>query len=100
MNKLPTELLGLILSWTVRLCRCEKNTILPLRSVCKAFDNALKPYVFKTLQLEFSRFIAARAPGDHDRLVLETIQKVGLLSSSVYIDMMVVRDEGMCEMRF
>ncbi|KAH8802209.1 hypothetical protein F5882DRAFT_425509 [Hyaloscypha sp. PMI_1271] len=60
MDSLPAELLNLILLWDIRMCRCEKNSILPLRLVCKAFDEILKPYVFKTIQLEFSRFLRQR----------------------------------------
>ncbi|KAE9376626.1 hypothetical protein N431DRAFT_501442 [Stipitochalara longipes BDJ] len=60
MDSLPAELLNLILLWNIRMSRCEKNTILPLRLVCKAFDEILKPYVFKTIQLEFSRFLRQR----------------------------------------
>ncbi|PMD48845.1 hypothetical protein L207DRAFT_505867 [Hyaloscypha variabilis F] len=60
MDSLPAELLNLILLWNIRMSRCEKNTILPLRLVCKAFNEILKPYVFKTIQLEFSRFLRQR----------------------------------------
>ncbi len=89
MDSLPNELVELILLWDVRMCRCQKNTILRLRLVCKAFDVALKPYVFKTLQLEYSRFLrSAPAPN------IEALASIGRLCQAVYVDMMVVRDEG------
>ena len=95
MDRLPRELLGLILLWDVRMCRCEKNTVLPLRLVCKAFDLALKPYIFKTIQLEFSRFLRDKAAPS-----IESIARVGDICNAVYIDMMVIRDEGMLGRRY
>lgn len=90
METLPTEMLEMILMWDVRMCRSEKNTILPLRLVCKAFDRALRPYIFKTMQLEFSRF--AR---DKPALDPKAVERVGDLCNALYIDMMVIRDDGM-----
>ncbi|KUJ07558.1 uncharacterized protein LY89DRAFT_660315 [Mollisia scopiformis] len=91
MNKLPAEILDAILLWVVRICRCEKNVILPLRQICKAFDVALKPYAFKCIQLEFSRFMKFRT--DPRELDLKALKDVGKLSESLYLDLMVVRDE-------
>lgn len=72
------------------MCRCEKNAVLPHRLVCKAFDNALKPFIFKTVQLEFSRFLKTdRTP------TIESLERVGGICEALYLDMMVVRDEGM-----
>lgn len=90
MDSLPTEMLEMILMWDVRMCRSEKNTILPLRLVCKAFDRALAPYIFRTMQLEFSRFVRNKTP-----LSVEALARHGDLCNAVYIDMMVIRDEGM-----
>ncbi|KAH8808140.1 hypothetical protein F5884DRAFT_752689 [Xylogone sp. PMI_703] len=87
MDSLPRELLELILLWDVRMCRCEKNTILSLRGVCKAFDAALKPYVFKTVQLEFSRFLRTG-----DTPIIEALERIGSICNAIYIDMMVIRD--------
>lgn len=125
MDSLPAELLSLVLLWNVRTSRCEKNTILPLRLVCKAFDEILKPYVFKTIQLEFSRFLRQRrgsneAKDDEGKLVRglhghgsgldgiwgneeiwklrmdrEGLRRVGGYCEALYLDLMVVRDEGM-----
>jgi hypothetical protein len=93
MDSLPTEVLGLILLWNVRMCRCDKNALLPLRLVCKAFDDALKPYVFKAVQLEFSKF-HRHEPGPD----IESLARVGNTCEALYLDMMVVRDEGMLVM--
>lgn len=94
LSSLPAELLGIILQWEVRMCRCEKNAVLDLRRVCKAFDVAIKPYVFKTVQLEFSRFLRS-APKPNMRY----LAPLGDIVEAFYLDMMVVRDEGMW-MRF
>lgn len=90
MDSLPRELLESILIFNVQMCRCNKNNIFPLRLVCKAFDAFLKPYIFKTIQLEFSKFM--RHAPTHDFKSLDT---VGKLCQAMYLDMMVVRDEGM-----
>jgi hypothetical protein len=74
------------------MCQCEKNTLLPLRRVCKAFDDVLKPLIFKTIQLEFSRFARGKAAP-----AIESIARVGDLCNAVYVDMMVIRDEGMLD---
>jgi hypothetical protein len=137
MDSLPTELLSLILLSSIRQCRCEKNAILPLRFVCRSFDAILKPYVFKTIQLEFSRFLRQRRGGveerdwdgereraregdqDEGRIVRgleghgsglegvwggegigrgrmdgEGLRRVGAWCEALYLDLMVVRDEG------
>ncbi|KAA8567031.1 hypothetical protein EYC84_010115 [Monilinia fructicola] len=91
MDQLPPELLGLILGKNVEMCRCDKNSILELRLVCKVFNELLKPSIFKTIQLEFSRLSRFRDIDDNpDRL--KTLQNVASLSSSLHIDTMVVRD--------
>ncbi|CAL3963519.1 hypothetical protein PZA11_001113 [Diplocarpon coronariae] len=88
MNSLPTEILGLILRWKVLLCERQKNTVLQLRLVCKAFDLALRSFAFRTIQLEFSRFLRHVPTPDPGSLV-----DVGRLCEALYLDMMVVRDE-------
>tara|TARA_R110002060_G_scaffold15292_10_gene21336 strand:- start:15 stop:320 length:306 start_codon:yes stop_codon:yes gene_type:complete len=95
MDSLPTEILGLILEWEVRMCERQKNTILGLRLVCKAFDMALRTCSFKTIQLEFSRFLRHAPTPDVQSLV-----GVGGLCEALYLDMMVVRDEGMLEFSY
>lgn len=69
------------------MCPSDKNAITPLRLVCKAFDRALRSYLFKTLQLEFSKFARNGAPD------LKALDGVGELCEAIYLDMMVVRDE-------
>ncbi|KAK0104954.1 hypothetical protein ONS95_005215 [Cadophora gregata] len=88
MDSLPTEILGLILEWEVRMCERQKNTILNLRLVCKAFDMALRTCAFRTIQLEFSRFLRHAPTPDVKSLV-----GVGGICEALYLDMMVVRDE-------
>jgi hypothetical protein len=88
MDNLPQELVELILVWVVRMCPSDKNSITPLRLVCKSFDKALKSYIFKTLQLEFSKFARYGGPD------MMAVAKVGELCQAIYLDMMVVRDEG------
>ncbi|QSZ28906.1 hypothetical protein DSL72_003412 [Monilinia vaccinii-corymbosi] len=91
MDQLPPELLGLILQKNIEMCRCDKNGVLDLRLVCKVFNEILKPSIFKTIQLEFSRFCRFRDVDDNQNR-LETLQSIASLSSSLYIDTMVVRD--------
>ncbi|TAQ88778.1 hypothetical protein B7494_g2869 [Chlorociboria aeruginascens] len=85
VQSLPQEILSAILLPTIFLSQTEKNSILELRLTCRAFDAALRPYLFKTLQLEFSTF--SRPPD------VKALARVGNISEAVYIDMMVVRDE-------
>ncbi len=90
MDTLPNELLGLVLLWNIRQYRCDKNKILVLRLVCKTFDAILKPYLFKAVQLEFSRFLKDGSdPG------IEAMTPVGQFCEALYLVMMVGRDEGM-----
>lgn len=94
MNFLPPELLELILLWTVRACPYDKNKVLALRTVSKAFNTALRPYVLKTIQLEFSRFLKrpeSLGGGPPDERALEAI---GGFCQALCLDMMAVRDEG------
>ena len=72
------------------MCRCDKNKVLPLRSVSNAFNAALRPYVLKTIQLDFSRFLRASP----ELLCREALRDIGGFCHAVYLDMMVVRDEG------
>lgn len=92
LDSLPPELLELILLWTVRICRCEKNKVLPLRYVSNAFNTTLRPYVLKTIQLEFSRFLTQPSYG--------ALDAIGGFCQAVYLDMMVVRDDGKLDCSF
>lgn len=89
MDRLPPELLHSILNHSVCGSRFNKNELFPLRLVCKSFDALLRPYLFRTIQLDFSRF--ARG-GEAPRL--GALESVGPLCKAVYCDVMVVRDEG------
>ncbi|KAI1769452.1 hypothetical protein GGR53DRAFT_472544 [Hypoxylon sp. FL1150] len=96
MDRLPSEILLHILDYVVVAHYSNKNNLLKLRTTCKLFDEVLKPYVLKTLQLEFTRLdkgFRARKPLDDDAL-----RRIGPLCQALYIDMMVVRDDG--EVRF
>lgn len=93
MDSLPVEILDAILLCTVRVCRCEKNNILSLRRVCKAFDEALKPIALQCLQLEFSRF--RKFSSSYDLKSLGALRDIGKVADSLYLDLMVIRDEGM-----
>jgi hypothetical protein len=90
MDSLPPELIELILLDNVRMCHFKKNRLFPLRLVCRAFDAALRPYIFKTIQLEFSKFLRAAPTPD-----MKALESIGYLCQAVYLDMMVVRDDGM-----
>lgn len=90
MDSLPRELLESILFFNVRMCRSNKNALLPLRLVCKAFDAFLKPYALRTIQLEFSKFLR-----DAPTPKLAALETAGKFCQAVYIDVMVIRDEGM-----
>lgn len=89
MDELPTEILDTVLLWVVRISKCDKNSVLPMRLVCSAFDKGLRPYIFKCIQLEFSRFLR-----DAETLDVEALRRVGAVAESLYLDLMVVRDEG------
>ncbi len=91
MDTLPPELLRAILLSSVHLCRADKNNLLPLRLVNKRFDFILREYIFKTVQLDFSRF----AKGDSAPQIT-SLATVGHLCQALYCDMMVIRDEGAC----
>ncbi|KAL7628000.1 hypothetical protein AAE478_002196 [Parahypoxylon ruwenzoriense] len=96
MDKLPPEILFAILEYTVVAFYCNKNELLKLRTTCKLFDEILKPYALRTLQLEFTRLDkverALKPPDDG------ALRRIGHLCRALYLDMMVVRDEG--EVRF
>jgi len=89
MDNLPPELLRAILLSSVHLSRSEKNVLLPLRLVNKRFDFILREYMFKTVQLDFSRFARGETAPQ-----MSSLADVGHLCQSLYCDMMVIRDEG------
>ncbi|KAJ4864254.1 hypothetical protein V8C43DRAFT_276943 [Trichoderma afarasin] len=88
MNRLPPEIVDAILLQCVEAG--PKNSILDLRLVCRAFDRILKPYACRTLELEFSRLSKTSRLG---RPRTDALQTVGYHCKSLYIDLMVLRDE-------
>lgn len=89
MNRLPPEIVDAILLQCVEAG--PKNSILDLRLVCRAFDRILKPYACRTLELEFSRLSKTSRLG---RPRTDALQTVGYHCKSLYIDLMVLRDES------
>jgi hypothetical protein len=89
MDSLPPELLRAIILSSVQLSRSEKNLLLPLRLVNKRFDFVLREYLFRTIQLDFSRFSREKTAPQMSNLAV-----IGHLCQSLYCDMMVIRDEG------
>ncbi|KAH6997678.1 hypothetical protein BKA56DRAFT_470682 [Ilyonectria sp. MPI-CAGE-AT-0026] len=88
MDQLPRELVDAILQQCV--ARGPKNSVLPLRLVCRVFDQILKPFVLRTLDLEFSRL--SKTSGEaHPRI--DALQTIGYHCKSLYIDLMVLRDD-------
>ncbi|KAI0128045.1 hypothetical protein F4776DRAFT_629025 [Hypoxylon sp. NC0597] len=92
MDKLPPEILLHILEFTVVALYGNKNGLLKLRTTCRLFDEVLKPFALRTLQLEFTRLDRTerrlRPPNE------DALRRVGPLCRALYLDMMVVRDEG------
>ncbi|KAI0388023.1 hypothetical protein F5Y04DRAFT_241509 [Hypomontagnella monticulosa] len=92
MDKLPHEILFHILEWTVVAFYSDKNNLLKLRTTCKLFDDVLKRFALRTLQLEFTRLDKSERkvrPPDDDALF-----RAGPFCRALYLDMMVVRDDN------
>jgi hypothetical protein len=92
MDCLPRELVDAILMQCV--AQGPKNEVLRLRLVCRAFNATLKPYVSRTVGLEFSRLSKSSSRPHPDAMALESI---GHHCRSLYIDLMVLRDESEVE---
>ena len=89
MDRLPRELVDAIL---VRcLTHASKNEVLRLRLVCRFFDRTLKPYACRTLGLDFSRL--SRLSG-FERPQPDALQTIGYHCRSLYVDLMVLRDDS------
>ncbi|GFP56365.1 hypothetical protein TASIC1_0006053500 [Trichoderma asperellum] len=88
MNRLPPELIDAILLQCI--ASGPKNAILDLRLVCRTFNRILKPFVCRTLGLEFSRLSRT---GRQTRPQTDALQTIGYHCKSLYVDLMVVRDE-------
>ena len=89
MDRLPRELVDAI------LLKClageSKNEVLELRLVCRVFDRTLKPYACRTLGLDFSRL--SRLSGFR-RPQEDALQTIGYHCKSLYVDLMVLRDDS------
>ena len=89
MDRLPRELIDAILQQCV--LRGPKNAVLQLRLVCRAFDRMLKPYACRTLDLEFSRLSKT---SEATKPQVDALQTIGYHAKSIYIDLMVLRDDS------
>ena len=95
MEKLPRELIDAVLEQCVALC--TRNDILRARLVCRLFDRYLKPFACRTTNLEFSRLSrTSHLPPPR----LDGLQTVGYHCRSIYIDLMVLRDDRKSAARF
>ncbi|KAJ0166887.1 hypothetical protein CTA2_5425 [Colletotrichum tanaceti] len=88
MESLPRELIDAILQKCVDLG--HRNNVLDLRLVCRAFDRFLKPYACRTVALEFSRLSKSSRRRQPD---IDSLQTIGYHCKSMFIDLMVLRDE-------
>lgn len=91
MDRLPRELIDAILQQCV--AQGPKNNVLRLRLVCRLFDRILKPAGCCTLGLDFSRMSRASHVRRPD---VDALQTIGYHCKSLYIDLMVLRDESEC----
>lgn len=89
MDRLPTEILKAILGSLIDLSQSSKNDILPLRLVCQDFNVMLRQDLLKTVQLDFSRLAKNERPLD-----LKYLDGVAQYCEAIYIDLMIMRDEG------
>ncbi|KAF5622039.1 uncharacterized protein FTJAE_11088 [Fusarium tjaetaba] len=88
MNRLPRELVDAILQQCIEYG--PKNAVLDLRLVCRVFDQILKPFACRTLDLEFSR-LSKTSGIEHPQI--DALQTIGYHCKSLYIDLMVLRDD-------
>lgn len=89
MNGLPRELVDAILHQCV--ASFSKNNVLQLRLVCRIFNQVLKPLACRTIDLDFSRLSKTSGrPRPH----MDALQTIGYNCKSMFIDLMVVRDDS------
>ncbi|KAH7026464.1 uncharacterized protein B0I36DRAFT_330704 [Microdochium trichocladiopsis] len=96
MDRLPAEIILSILQYCIANHYGDKNSLLGMRRVCKLFDDVLRTSTLMTLQLEFTRLDKlgrSRRPPDE-----RALERIGHLCRALYLDMMVIRDDG--EVRF
>ena len=90
MDQLPRELIDAILQQCV--AQGPRNVVLDLRLVCRTFNHVLKPFACRTLGLDFSRL--SKTSG-RERPQMDALQTIGYHCKSLYIDLMVLRDDCM-----
>lgn len=88
MDKLPRELVDAVLQQCV--VQGPRNTVLELRLVCRAFNQVLKPFACRTANLDFSRLSKT---SERARPQADALQTIGYHCKSVFIDLMVLRDD-------
>ncbi|KAI4598370.1 hypothetical protein KJ359_002779 [Pestalotiopsis sp. 9143b] len=88
VTRLPPEILITILEYCVANHYNKKNDLLELRTVCRLFDDILKPFGLHTLQVDCTRL---QPPHSADPTALA---RAGSHCQALYLDMMLVRDEG------
>ncbi|KAM3075700.1 hypothetical protein ACMFMG_007831 [Clarireedia jacksonii] len=93
MNKIPAEILVPILQDVVDMSGSDKNSILNLRLVCKAFDRYLKQSALKTIQLDFTRIHRFRKI-ERNIARRTSLFRINPFIENVYIDMTIVRDSN------
>ncbi|KAH6660273.1 hypothetical protein BKA67DRAFT_46643 [Truncatella angustata] len=93
VTHLPPEILITILEYCVANHYNKKNDLLQLRTVCKLFDDVLKPYGLRTLQVDYTRLSRSQLPS----LDTDALERAGSLCRALFLDMMLIRDEGEVE---
>ncbi|KFY37872.1 hypothetical protein V494_04602 [Pseudogymnoascus sp. VKM F-4513 (FW-928)] len=88
MDKLPPEILRGILGSLIALNPSSKNEILPFRLVCKVFNELLREYLLKTVQLDFSRLEKNGKPLD-----LKDLAGAADFCEAIYVDLTIIRDD-------
>lgn len=93
VTRLPPEILITILEHCVANYYNKKNEFLQLRTVCRLFDDILKPYGLHTLQVDYTR-LDKSAKSNSPPLDVAALDRAGRFCRALYIDMMLIRDEG------
>ncbi|KAI1206449.1 uncharacterized protein F4807DRAFT_439238 [Annulohypoxylon truncatum] len=96
LDRLPTELVIQIVEWTAVAHYGDKNTLLELRKVCKLFNQILRPIALCTLPLDYTRIDYYQVTSRR-RLKRKALRRIAPLCQSLFIDMMVIRDDGECQ---
>lgn len=94
VTRLPPEILIAILEYCVANHFNTKNDFLKLRTVCRLFDDILKPYGLHTLQVDYTR-LDQLSRSQLPPLDPSALERAGTLCRALYLDMMLIRDEGM-----